>query len=110
MKPFPLPTEEGFHVRLMSPLGSYPAHSFVAPSAALVVDAEICFSIVRIRKKESGFSEVDDLNPSEIPLLGCITLAGQNDASAIRPYPSYQTMLLESGIDQHLNPEFILGC
>jgi hypothetical protein len=110
MKSAPMSVEKGFRVRAMSPLGSYPADSFIAPSAALVVDAEICFSIVRITKKESGFSEVDDLNPSEIPLLGCITLAGPNDASAIRPYPSCQTMFLESKIDRDLNAEFILDC
>src|ERR1700722_364434 len=108
MNPPPEPAEKGFRIRVMSPLGSYPADSFIAPSAALVVDPEICFCVVGITKKESGFSEVDGLNPSEIPLLGCITLAGQNDTSAIRPYPSYQTMLLKSEIDQDLNDGFIL--
>jgi hypothetical protein len=106
----PSPVEKGFRVRAISPLGSYPDDSFIAPSAALIVDPEICFNIVRITKKESGFSEIDGLNPIEIPLLGCITLAGQNDASAIRPYPSYQGMFLKSEIDQDLNDGFILEC
>lgn len=110
MKHFSVPIEKGFRARLMSPLGSYPADSFISASAALVVDPDMCFSIVRITKEESGFSEIDGLSPIEIPLLGCIALAGQGEDPAICPYPSYQTMRLTTDSADELTADFILKC
>ena len=101
MKRAPVPVEKGFRVRLMSPLGSYPADSFIAPSAAIVTSPEICFSVVRVRMTW-GFSEVDDLDPIEIPLLGSIILSGEGGDPAIYPYPAYQRVLLESDTDEEL--------
>jgi hypothetical protein len=69
----------GFRVRLMSPLGRYPADNFCSDSDALIVSPEICFSIVRVGKGglHWGFSEVEILTVPELPLIGCILLAGE---------------------------------
>jgi hypothetical protein len=53
----------------MSPLGSYPDTSMVLEDAAYIMSPEICFSIIRIKEEDWGFSEVDMLSPLEIPLL-----------------------------------------
>lgn len=104
------PVEKGFQVRLMSPLGSYPADSFIAASAALVVDPEICFSVVRVKQVDWGFSEVDRLDPREIPLLGSIILSGEGGDPYIYPYPTHQELLLESRADEELNEESFTDC
>jgi len=61
----------------MSPLGRYPAEGFLTPAASLIVNPDICFSIVRIPKEDWSFSEVEILNRLEIPLFGSILLAGE---------------------------------
>jgi hypothetical protein len=78
----------------MSSLGRYPADSFVAPSAALLVSPEICFSVVRIEKEDWGFSEVDIIKQEEIPLLGSILLAGEPGTPYTYPYPTYHSVSL----------------
>lgn len=110
MKLSAVPVEKGFRVCAMSPLGTYPANSFVAPSAALIVDPEICFSVVRVKGMDWGFSEVDTLHPLEIPLLGCISLAGQDNDIAFYPYPSYRTILLESDSAEELSDDVFAEC
>ena len=79
------PIEKGFRVRLMSPLGRYPADNFFSESAALIISPEICFSIVRVRRNTSGFSELDILTELEIPLFGSILLAGEAGTPHLYP-------------------------
>lgn len=103
MRPSNKPVETGFRVRLMSPLGNYPAHSVVGESSALVVTPEVCFSIVRVKERDCSFSEVDNLTPAEIPLLGSILLSGDKGDSYIYPYPTDSVLLLESDSTQGIN-------
>lgn len=90
------PVESGFHVRLMSPLGRYPPSSFIGDSAALVVSPEVCFSVVRVKARDWGFSEIDGLTPAEIPLLGSILLSGEAGEPYVYPYPSGYHLMLEA--------------
>lgn len=90
------PIAKGFRVRLMSPLGRYPADTFHSGSAALIISPEICFSIVTVLREDWGFSEVEILTAEEIPLLGSILLAGEPSTPYLYPYPSNYTILLES--------------
>jgi hypothetical protein len=92
MKPSHRPVAQGFHVCLLSPLGSYPKSSVILDDAAYIMSPDICFSIVRIKKEDWGFSEVDMLSPLEIPLLGAILLAGPG-----YPYPMYGLTLEAEG-------------
>ena len=92
MKPSPIPVAHGFHVSLMSPLGSYPESSIILDDAAYIMSPDICFSIVRIKEENWGFSEVDMLSPLEIPLLGSVLLAGPG-----YPYPMYGLTLETEG-------------
>jgi hypothetical protein len=113
MKPSPASVENGFRVRLMSPLGSYPADSFITPSAALVVDPEICFTLVRGKRKKKddwSYSEIDNLDPSEIPLLGSILLSVEAGDLYVYPYPAYRLLLLKSPPTKQLSEKSISGC
>lgn len=83
-----VPVPLGFHVCLMSPLGSYPENSIVLEDVAYITGPDVCFSIIRIKEEDWGFSEVDMLSPLEIPLLGSILLAGPG-----YPYPMYGVTL-----------------
>jgi hypothetical protein len=94
------PVAQGFHVCLLSPLGSYPESSVILDDAAYIMSPDICFSIVRITKEDWGFSEVDMLSPLEIPLLGAILLAGPG-----YPYPMYGLTLEAEG-----SPLFTADC
>ncbi len=98
------PTEKGFRVRLMSPLGRYPADSFHSESAALIVSPEICFSIVRMRRNTWGFAEREILTELEIPLFGSILLAGEDGEPHLYPYPTGHWVFLEidSFEDRHI--------
>lgn len=104
------PVEEGFQVRLMSPLGSYPSSNFVAESAALVVTPELCFSIARVKGADWSFSEVDKLCPREIPLLGTVLLSGDAGDPYIYPYPADTEVLLETTADIPLSAECFAEC
>lgn len=104
MKPSPVPVPQGFHVTLMSPLGSYPTSSIILDNAAYVMSPEICFSIVRVEEEDWGFSEVDMLSPLEIPLLGSVLLAGPG-----YPYPMYGLTLATEGLPP-LTAECISEC
>jgi hypothetical protein len=82
----------------MSPLGIYPAETFLRPSAALVTAPDICFSVVRLRDawNSNDFSEVDSLLPIEIPLLAAVLLAVADGERYVEPYPTHQTIHLRS--------------
>ena len=110
MKPSYKPVEKGFWVRLMSPLGSYPANTFVTESAALVVTPEICFSVVRVEEEDWSFSEIDSLTPLEIPLLGSILLSVRSGELYIYPYPTHQALLLETAAKKDINDKCISEC
>jgi hypothetical protein len=110
MKISHMPIKKGFQVRLMSPLGRYPASTFSAESAALVISPEICFSIVRVPKEDWSFSEVDILSALEIPLYGSILLAGEPGTPYHYPYPSSYSVLLETETLQDIDDECILEC
>jgi hypothetical protein len=98
------PTEKGFRVRLMSPLGRYPADSFCSESAALIVSPEISFSIVRMSRNVWGSAEREILTELEIPLFGSILLAGEAGKPHLFPYPtSYSVFLkIDSFEDRHI--------
>lgn len=98
------PTEKGFRIRLMSPLGRYPTDSFYSESAGLIVSPEICFSIVRMRGNTWGFAEREILTASEIPLFGSILLAGEAGKPYLYPYPTGHWVFLEieSFEDRHI--------
>jgi hypothetical protein len=104
------PIETGFRVRLMSPLGSYPANTFTTKSATLVVTPEICFSIVRVKGEDWSFSEVDSLTPLEIPLLGSILLSVSSGNRYIYPYPTDHELLLETSDKEDINDKCISEC
>jgi hypothetical protein len=85
MKPSYLPGE-GFRVRLMSPLGRYPAESLYCGSAALIISPDICFSVTHLGRYSGWASEVDPLTPAEIPLFGSVVL-GEAGHPYLYPYP-----------------------
>jgi hypothetical protein len=99
MKPSYEPVEKRFRLRLMSPLGRYPANSFCSESAALIVSPEVCFSIVRVPRGGCGFSELDCLTAFEIPLYGSILLSGEAGSPYLYPYPTGSSVTLKT---QHL--------
>lgn len=98
------PVASGFHIRLMSPLGVYPDRSIILADAAFIVEPELCFSMVRIVKEDWGFSEVDSLDPLDVPLFGSLILSG-----AGYPYP-FSGVILESEMWETLTPRCIAEC
>jgi hypothetical protein len=98
------PVACGFHVRLMSPLGSYPDRSIILQDAALIIGTDLCYSIVRIVKEDWGFSEVDFLSPLDIPLFGSLLLS-----RAGRPYP-FSGVTLEAEKQEPLSASCISEC
>jgi hypothetical protein len=90
-----------FLVRLMSPIGSYPARPFLEGSSALGVAPDICFSIVR-RREEQGFSEIEFLKPEEIPLFAALLLCVEVGEAPILPYPTHHSLSLPAIDDQSL--------
>src|SRR5260370_20007667 len=94
----------GFQVRLMSPLGTYPDGSIILEDAALIVNPDLCFSIVRIKDEDWGFSEVDSLSPLQIPLLGSLLLSRIG-----YPYPMHG-VTLEAESQEEMSPECINEC
>jgi hypothetical protein len=72
----------GFQLQVMSPLGRYPDESIILKRAALIISPKLCFSIIRISRKDLSFSEVDLLSARQIPFLGSILLANVG-----YPYP-----------------------
>lgn len=94
----------------MSPLGRYPAGNFQTQSAALVTSPELCFSVVRIEQEDWSFSEVDCLDAREIPLLGSILIAGEAGTPYVYPYPTYHSILLETGELEDIGDRTISDC
>ena len=103
------PIEKGFRVRLLSPLGRYPANNFCSESAALIISPDICFSIVKAPRGDWGFSELDVVAAHEIPLFGSIILAGVAGTPFLYPYPTAYCVLLESELEE-INDQCILEC
>ena len=85
-----MPVSCGFQVRLMSPLGLYPDKDIILDDVCLITTPELCFSIIRIKEKDWGFSEVDSLTPLEIPLFGSLLLprVGRHPAVALLGFVS----------------------
>jgi hypothetical protein len=110
MKPSFKPVEKGFHVRLMSPLGRYPADSFCSESAAMIISPELCFSIIRVAQEDWSFSEVDVLTAPEIPLYGSILLAGEAGTPCLYPYPTNDSVLLETESLENIEERHVLEC
>jgi hypothetical protein len=104
------PVDRGFRVHLMSPLGRYPAEGFLTPAASLIVNPDICFSIVRIPKEDWSFSEVKILNRLEIPLFGSILLAGEAGTPHLFPYPSGFSLTLETETLEEIGGKQIEEC
>jgi hypothetical protein len=105
-----MPVNKGFRVRLMSPLGCYPAVSCCFESAALIVSPELCFSIVRVSQEEWSFSGVDVLRAIEIPLYGSILLSGEAETPFLYPYPTDYSVLLETESLASIDERCILDC
>ncbi|WP_158785895.1 hypothetical protein [Granulicella sp. L46] len=83
----------GFLVRLLSPLGSYMDQTILEADRAMVISAELCFTVTRIVSDDS-FSEIDSLAPYEIPLLGSVLLCVKKDEPRFFPYPAHQSVRL----------------
>ena len=98
------PVSCGFYVRMMSPLGLYPDKDIILDDACLIATPEICFSIIRIKEEDWGFSEVDSLTPQEIPLLGSLLLPRVGS-----PYPVHG-VTLEANHHKYIGPECIQEC
>lgn len=94
----------GFHVTMMSPLGSYPERSIILEDAALIVESDLCYSVLRIVREDRGFSEVDALTPLEIPFLASLLLA-----HAGLPYP-YGGLVLKAEKPEPLTVELLQEC
>jgi hypothetical protein len=94
----------------MSPLGRYPSSSFVSESAALIISSEICFSIVRVSHEDFSFSEVDTLKAIEIPLYGSILLSGEPGTPYLFPYPSSDSVALDTESRSDINEQCIAKC
>ena len=94
MKPSYLSAENNFCVRLMSPLGRYPAESLYCETAALIISPEICFSVTQIGRGHGWASEVDRLTPAEIPLFGSVVLSGEVGHPYLYPYPTVDAITL----------------
>jgi hypothetical protein len=97
--------QNGYLLRLMSPLGTYPDEAFLGTNAALVIAPDICFSMVRLQDewKHHSFSEVDHLEPSEIPLFGALMLAVDDGEQYILPYPTHQAIALRAAPGHQLD-------
>jgi hypothetical protein len=89
---------------MMSPLGRYPECSVILEDAALVVEKDLCYTVVRIVTEDWGFSEVDDLSPLEIPFLASLLLA-----RAGLPYP-YGGVVLKAGGPEPLTVMLLQEC
>jgi hypothetical protein len=105
-----MPAAKGFQVRLMSPLGRYPANSFRSESAALIVSPELCFSIVRLPCGGSGFSELDCLSAFEIPLYGCVLLSGEAGSPYLYPYPTGSSVKVKTEHLESIDEPCIREC
>ena len=93
----PYPFTNGISIRLLSPLGQYPANSFICPDAAMIITDELCATMVRYVANWE-FSEVDSLTPEEIPILATMLLCVEKSQPRILPYPTdYGTVLPSDG-------------
>ncbi len=110
MRPSYKPVKRGFRVRLMSPLGRYPAENFCVDSAALIISPEICFTIVRVPSEDWSFSEVEILSKLELPLLGSILLAGEAGTPYLYPYPTENSVLFETETFEAIEDRHIIEC
>jgi hypothetical protein len=110
MQPSHLPIEQGFRVRLMSHLGSYPARSFLSEFASLVVSPEICFSIVRVQQRDWSWGELDCMIESELPLFGSVVLTGNAGATYLYPYPTSCSVSLETATVKNIDDECVREC
>jgi hypothetical protein len=110
MKLSGMPIQRGFSVRLMSPLGQYPADSLHSDSASLIVTPELCFSVVRVMKKHWSYSEVDSLDPIDIPLFGALLLAGHPGDQHLYPYPTFRAVALETEGYEPMDASHIVQC
>jgi hypothetical protein len=97
--------QHGYQLRLMSPLGTYPDETFLGANAALVIAQDICFSMVRLQDEweHNSFSEVDPLNPTEIPLFGALMLAVDGGERYMLPYPTHQAIVLRAAPGHQLD-------
>ena len=103
------PTNSGLIVRLMSPIGSYPAETYVTCNSALIVSDGIIYTVTRLAEDE-GFSEIDNLTPFEIPLLGSIMLCVEKGERPIYPYPTQQNICLGRPNVPDLTPTTLDEC
>ena len=104
------PVWHGFNVRLMSPLGSYPEDTIHLGSSVLVVSPELCFSIARLNREDLSYSEVDSLTPMEIPLVSSVMLSSGINDTYIFPYPTDDSVTLETDRDEEITEDCISQC
>jgi hypothetical protein len=98
--------KQGFIVRLLSPIGSYPAETFVGTDERMIIGSDLCFLMTKSRPNDS-FSEIDGLDPVEIPLLGTMLLCAEKGEPRICPYPADTTLHLYSRSDHELTDEIV---
>jgi hypothetical protein len=97
------PARRGFYIKLMSPLGWYPSKNVILKRVALIVSPKLCFTILRISKRDWSFSEVDLLRAKDIPFLGSILLANVG-----YPYPMQGVSVSED--DAEISEQCISKC
>jgi hypothetical protein len=84
------PIFEGVSIRLLSPLGDYPAGEFRNPEASIVVRPDLIAmvtSFVRVETPEDYYSETEFLSPFEIRLLAAVLLSWDTDSGMFGLYP-----------------------
>lgn len=98
--------KQGFIVRLLSPIGSYPAETFVGTDERMIIGSDLCFLMTKSRPNDS-FSEIDGLDPVEIPLLGTMVLCTEKGEPRICPYPADPGLHLYSRSGPELTDEIV---
>jgi hypothetical protein len=96
-----------FIVRLLSPLGSYPTEGFRTDFEAMVTTSDLCFTVTSVSKDDDSFSEIDNLAPAELPLLGSIMLCADTDQFRLHPYPSPVVFRAHSGRGLEITDEVV---
>jgi hypothetical protein len=96
-----------FIVRLLSPLGSYPTEGFRTDFEAMVTTSDLCFTVTSVSKDDDSFSEIDNLAPAELPLLGSIMLCADSDQFRLHPYPSPVVFRAHSGRALEITDEVV---
>jgi hypothetical protein len=89
-RPTVSPIPAGVSIRLLSPLGDYPAGGFRSPEASIVVGPDLIAmvtSFVKVETPEGYYSETEFLSPFEVRLLAAVLLSWDTDSGMFCLYP-----------------------